>query len=432
MRYTPISGQLFAKNRKKLAAKLKPNAIAIVHSNDNMPISADATHPFVQHSDLYYLTGIDQEESILVMYPDCRDNQVRSFKEILFIKETNKEIAIWEGKKLTKEEAEERSGIRTVIWTSHFKEVLKPLLFEAEHIYLNTNENTRDIITVETRDDRFRKWCMEQFPLHNYQRLAPLMNQLRVVKEPEEVEALKEAISITDKAFRRVLNFVKSGVWEYEIEAEIYHEFIRNRSRRMAYQPIVGSGFNACVLHYIDNENQCKDGDMLLMDFGAEYANYCADLSRTIPVNGRFTERQKAVYNAVLRVQKAAVDLLVPGNNLIDLNREVGKLMESELIGLGLLDTTDVKNQNPAQPLYKKYFMHGTSHHLGIDVHDYGKRYQVFEPGMVLTCEPGIYIREEALGIRLENDILITEEGPVDLMKNIPVEVEEIEELMHR
>jgi Xaa-Pro aminopeptidase len=323
------------------------------------------------------------------------------------------------------------SGIQKVYWLSDFKNVFRSLVVEAKRIYVNTNEHVRAVVEVETRDARFIKWCKSEYPVHKYERSAPIMHDLRAIKSQPEVELIKHACNITEKGFRRLLGFVKPGVWEYEIEAELIHEFVRNRSRGFAYTPIIASGFNSCVLHYIENDQQCKDGDILLLDVAAEYANYNSDLTRSIPVNGKYTKRQKAVYNAVLRVMRAAMKMLVPGNNITDYHREVGKLMEEELIKLRLLKASDVKKQNPESPLYKKYFMHGTSHHLGLDVHDYGNRYRKFEAGMVFTCEPGIYIREENLGIRIENDILISKKGPVDLMANIPIEADEIEELMN-
>jgi Xaa-Pro aminopeptidase len=427
MKYLPIGKELFIANRQNMARLLAPNAMAILHANDVMPTNADGTMGFRQNNDLFYLSGIDQEESILLLFPDTHEPKHR---EILFLRETNEHIAIWEGHKYTKEEARETSGITTIYWTHQFEQVLHGLMTECEAVYLNTNEHTRAVIEVETRDARFIRHCKDKYPLHTYKRLAPLMHQLRAVKSAREIELISEACTITEKAFRRLLKFVKPGVTEYEIEAELYHEFLRNRSRGPAYAPIIASGANACVLHYIDNNQLCKDGDVLLLDVGAEYANYAADMTRSIPVNGRFTLRQKQVYNAVLRVMRNATTMLVSGNLWDEYHKEVGKVMESELIGLGLLNAAEVRKQDPDRPLYKKYFMHGTSHFLGLDVHDVGSKYRRFEPGMVFTCEPGIYIPEEGLGIRLENNILITKDGNLDLMKNIPIEAEEIEELM--
>ncbi len=428
MKYLPIDRQLFIDNRKRLTQLLPHGALAVLNANDIMPTNADGTMPFKQNSDLFYLSGVDQEETILVLFPQAVNP---AHREILFVRETNEEIAIWEGEKLTKTKATEVSGVQTVYWTSQFEQVFHTLMQQAEQVFLNKNEHARASSPVETRDDRFRKWCTGKYPLHTYRRLAPLMSTLRPVKSTLEVELIQTACNITESGFRRVLEFVKPGVMEYEIEAEYLHEFVRNRSRGFAYEPIIASGFDSCVLHYVNNNKECLDGDILLMDVGAEYANYASDMTRCIPVNGKFTERQKAVYNAVLRVMRQAIQMLRPGTLHEEYHKEVGKIMENELIGLGLLDKHDVAKQDPKNPLYRKYFMHGTSHHLGLDVHDVEDRNRPFEAGMVLTCEPGIYIREENLGIRLENDILITEDGPVDLMKNIPIEVEEIEELMN-
>ncbi len=428
MKYLPIEKELFIKNRQNFAKHLKPKSIVVLNANDIMPTNADGTMGFKQNSDLFYLSGIDQEETILVLFPDFPDEE---FREILFLRETNPEIEIWEGHKYTKEEATEASGIQKIFWLSQFEKTFNTLMMEAEHVYLNTNEHIRAEVRVESRDARFIKTCQERYPLHRYERLAPILYHLRAIKSEQEIALMQKACDITEKAFRRVLQFVKPGVMEYEVEAEYIHEFVRNRSRGFAYEPIIASGKNACVLHYLANNKECRNGELLLMDVGAEYANYNADMTRTIPVNGKFTERQKQVYNAVLRVKKEAYTMLRPGNVIKEYHKEIGKLMESELIGLGLLDKIDVKNQDPQHPLYRKYFMHGTSHHLGIDVHDVGNVYRRFEQGMVFTVEPGIYIREENLGIRLENNIVIQENGIFDLMRHIPVEVEEIETLMH-
>jgi Xaa-Pro aminopeptidase len=430
MKYAPINNSLFILNRKNLVDELIPGSIAVFNSNDIQPTNADGTMVFRQNSDIFYLSGIDQEESILVLCPDFPDENMR---EILFLRETNEEIAIWEGHKYTKEEARETSGIKNIKWLTEFEATFNTLMTEADNVYLNTNEHTRrPLLEVETRDMRFIKWCKEKFPLHNYHRVAPLVYNLRMIKSEVEIELLQIACDITEIGFRRVLEFVQPGVYEYEIEAEFIHEFVRRKSKGFAYTPIIASGFNACVLHYIENKDRCKDGDVLLMDVGAEYANYNADLTRSIPVNGRYTPRQKDVYNAVLRVKRAAYELLRPGNVIPEYHKEVGKLMESELLGLGLIDKTDIKNQDPDKPAYKKYFMHGTSHHLGLDVHDVGSHFRKFEENMLFTVEPGIYIREENLGIRIENDVVIKKDGIHDLMANIPVEVEEIEDLMNQ
>lgn len=429
MRYKSPKNDLFINNRIRFSDCLESGSIAILNSNDIMPTSADGTMPFIQQTDLYYLSGIDQEESILVIFPDAKDE---NHKEVLFLKETSEEIAIWEGEKYTKEKARAISGIDTVYWLSDFETVLNLMIYQTDRIYLNSNEHLRAGDVVETRDRRFSKWCREKYPFHKYERLQPILHKIRTIKSSEEIEQLQKAIDITESAFRRLLRFIKPGVCEYEIEAEMIHEFVRNRSRRFAFQPIVASGYNACVLHYVENKGVCKDGDLVLMDFGAEYGNYNADLTRTIPVNGRFSDRQKAVYSSVLRVQKEAMKMLMPGNNILGYHKEVGKIMENELVALGLLSKTDIKNQDPAKPAYKKYFMHGTSHHLGLDVHDYGYPEMEMKAGMVFTVEPGIYIREESLGIRLENDVVIAESGVDDLMKNIPIDIEEIEELMNK
>jgi len=427
MKYSKIDNILYVENRKKLINQLEKNSVAIVNSNDQMPTNADGLMPFRQNNDLLYLSGIDQEESILVISPNASNEKHR---EILFVKETNDLIAVWEGDKLTKAQASETSGIEMVYWISEFEEVLKTVLFEARIVYLNQNEHLRALKQVQTRDDRFRLWCRQEYPLHNYKRLAPIMTDLRQVKHSIEIDLIQQACDITEKGFRRVLKFVEPGVTEYEIEAEFAHEFLRNRSRGFAYEPIIGGGHNACVLHYLSNNMPCKNGDLILMDVGAEYANYASDMTRCVPVNGKFSKRQADVYNAVLRVLNEASSLLVPGNTFDQYEKEAAKMIEFELIGLGLLDKHDITKQDPENPLYKKYFMHGTSHHMGLDVHDLVDRERVFESGMVVTCEPGIYIREENLGIRLENDLLMTKNSQINLMQNIPIEIEEIEGIM--
>lgn len=429
MKYVPIEQELFEHNRRRFVKQLKPSSIAVFHSNDLMPANADATMPFRQNSDLFYLSGVDQEESILMLFPDAKDERM---KEVLFVRETNDHILTWEGYKLTKQQAQEASGIETILWTHQFEQIFRSQIYEAEHLYLNTNEHLRAVIEVETRDARFIKWCQQHYPLHRYERSPPIMHQLRAIKSEQEVALIQQACDITEKAFRRLLGFIKPGVKEYEIEAELYHEFLRNRSRGPAYQPIIASGENACILHYVDNDQDCEAGELVLMDFGAEYANYAADLTRTVPVNGKFTPRQRDVYNSVLTVMKAATQMLVPGNTLDQYHKFVGIVMENELIRLGLLNASDVRNQDPAKPMYKKFFMHGTSHHLGLDVHDVGNKFRAFEEGMVFTCEPGIYIRDEGIGIRLENDILVTKSGPRDLMQSIPIEADDIERLMQK
>ena len=385
--------------------------------------------PFEQHRDIFYLSGVDQEESVLVLFPHCPKEKHR---EILFLKETNEHIAIWEGEKLTKEKAFEVSGIKTVYWLQDLEKILFELMTQCETVYLNTNEHYRFKIETETREARFIKKLKELYPAHSVAKSNPILQRLRSVKDPIEIDLIQKACNITEKGFRRILGFVKPGVWEYEIEAEFIHEFLRNRSKGFAYTPIVASGNNANVLHYIENNQQCKKGDLLLLDVGAEYANYSSDMTRTIPVSGKFNDRQKAVYNAVLRVKNEATKMLVSGTDWAQYHIEVGKLMTSELLGLGLLDKADVKNENSDWPAYKKYFMHGTSHHMGLDTHDYGILTEPMQAGMVFTVEPGIYIPAEGFGIRIEDDIVIQKKGePFNLMNNIPIEVEEIEDLMN-
>ena len=427
MKYAPINVALFIENRIRFAKKLKPKSLAVFNSNDILPTSADGSMAFIQNSDFFYLSGIDQEESVFIIFPDAQEECNR---EMLFLKETSPHISIWEGHKYTKEEATATSGIRSVFWLKDFFVILNTLICEAENVYLNTNEHLRAIVEVQTRDARFVEFCKKRYPLHNYCRSAPIMHELRPIKSKNEVELIQKACNITEKGFRRLLGFVKPGIMEYEIEAELIHEFVRNRSRGFAYGPIIACGANACILHYNDNNKECKAGEVILLDVAAEYGNYASDLTRCLPISGKFTTRQKDVYNAVLRVMRAAVKMLVVGNNIANYHNEVGKLMEIELIGLGLLNINDVEKQKPGAPLYKKYFMHGTSHFLGLDVHDVGNKYRLFEEGMVFTCEPGIYIPEENLGIRLEDDILITNNGPVNLMANIPIEADDIEKMM--
>ena len=428
MKYLPIDQNLFIRNRQAFTGQMKPNAIAVFQSNDEMPSNADQFHPFKQNSDIFYLSGIDQEDSILLIYPDS-PNPI--YREALFLKKTNEHIAIWEGHKYTEEEARAASGIQTIHWKEEFPAIFNMLMNHAETLYLNSNENDRASILVETRDMRFAREMQQRFPMHKLERSAPIMARLRVSKSKWEQDLLQTACDITRKAYLRVLQNIKPGMMEYEVEADITHEFLRNRATRHAYGAIIASGASACVLHYVDNTLECKDGDLILMDFGAEYANYCADLTRTIPVNGRFTERQKQVYNACLNVQKKALDMIHAGMILKDYNAEVGKVMESELKAIGLLTDADIKNQDPSWPAYKKYFMHGTGHFLGLDVHDIGNHYEPVPVGAVMTCEPGIYIREEGIGIRIENDVMITENGLYDFMRDFPREVEEIEDIMN-
>lgn len=429
MKYDLIDNALFIKNRKNFTAQMKPNSLAVFNSNDIYPISADSTMPFEQHRDLFYLSGVDQEESILVIFPDCPKAKHR---EILFLKETNEHIAVWEGEKLTKEAALKTSGIKTVYWLQDMEKIMFELMSQCDTVYINTNEHYRANVETETREDRFTKWLKNKYPAHSVAKSNPILQRLRSVKDSIELALMQKACDITEKGFRRILGFVKPNVWEYEVEAEYVHEFLRNRSKGFAYTPIIASGNNANVLHYIENNQQCKDGHLLLMDVAAEYANYSSDMTRTIPVSGRFTDRQKAVYKAVNRVKDEVTKMLVPGTIWADYHVEVGKLMTSELLGLGLLDKADVQNEDPDWPAYKKYFMHGTSHHIGLDTHDYGLLHEPMQANMVFTVEPGIYLPDEGFGIRLEDDVVVQETGePFNLMRNIPIEAEEIEEIMN-
>jgi Xaa-Pro aminopeptidase len=429
MKYDRVPKELYIKNRAKFTALMERDALAVFNSNDIYPISADSTLPFQQHRDIFYLSGVDQEESVLVLFPDAINP---AHREVLFLRETNEHIAVWEGEKLTKEAAFQTSGIQTVYWLNQFDTIFKQMMADASTIYLNTNEHLRANTEVETREDRFIKRIKKTYPAHQIRKSAPLIHRIRSVKEKEELDLMQSACTITEGGFRRLLGFIKPGVWEYEIEAELAHEFLRNRSRGFAYSPIVASGKNACVLHYIENNKQCRDGEVILLDFGAEYANYSSDLSRCVPVNGRFTSRQKEVYNAVLHVKKEAEKLLVPGTLMAEYHKQVGVLMEEQLLKLKLIDKTDIANQRTDWPAYKKYFMHGTSHFLGLDTHDVGLWNEPIQAGMVFTCEPGIYIPEEGLGIRIEDDLVVKERGaPFNLMSNIPIEADEVEALMN-
>ena len=429
MKYDRIDKSLYIANRQKFAAQMVPNALAVFNSNDIYPVSADSTLPFAQHRDILALSGVDQEESILVLFPGASNP---AHREVLFLKETSELIAIWEGEKLTKQTAFETSGIQTVYWLQQFPTIFKQMMAEASGIYLNTNEHLRANTEVETREDRFIKQVKQDYPAHQVHKSAPIMHKIRSIKNQIELDLMQTACLITEAGVRRLLGFIKPGVWEYEIEAELAHEFLRKRSKGFAYTPIIASGKNACVLHYIENNQQCLDGDVILLDVGAEYANYSSDLTRCIPVNGRFTARQKAVYNAVLHVKNEATKLLVPGTIMAEYHKQVGHLMEEQLVNLGLISLDDIKNQDAAWPAYKKYFMHGTSHFLGLDTHDVGLWHEPIEANMVFTVEPGIYIPEEGLGIRLEDDVVVQASGaPFNLMANIPIEADEIEALMN-
>ena len=404
-------------------------SIAFFNSNDIYPISADSTLAFEQHRDIFYLSGVDQEESILVLCPNAKDDK---HKEILFLKETNDHIAVWEGPKLNKDQAFETSGVKTVYWLKDSEKIIAELVDQCNIIYYNHNEHYRAKVETETREERFNKWLKKTYPHKKSERSNPFLQRLRSVKDPIEIDLIQKACNITNKGFRRILNFVKPGVWEYEIEAEFIHEFLNNRSKRFAYTPIIASGQNANILHYNENNKKCKDGELILLDVGAEYANYSSDMTRTIPVSGRYTQRQKDIYNAVLKVKNEATKMLVPGADWEQYHVEVGKLMTSELLTLGLLDKKDIQNETKQKPAYKKYFMHGTSHHMGLDTHDYGLLDEPMQANMVFTVEPGIYLPDEGFGIRLEDDVVIQQTGdPINLMKDIPVEIEEIEELMN-
>ncbi|HNP67984.1 MAG TPA: Xaa-Pro aminopeptidase [Aequorivita sp.] len=429
MKYDQISNKLFIKTRKNFMAQMKPKSVAVFNSNDIFPIGADSTMPFQQARDIFYLTGADQEETMLVLFPDAPN---KDHREMLFVRETNDHIAVWEGEKLTKEKATEVSGIKSIYWLKEFDKIFFEVMTQAERVYFNTNEHYRQSVETETREDRFIQKTKEKFPAHSWERSNPILQRLRSVKDKIEIDLMQEACNITEKGFRRLLNFVKPGVWEYEIEAELMHEFLRNRSRGFAYTPIIASGNSANVLHYIENNQQCKKGDLLLLDVGAEYANYSSDMTRTIPVSGKFSKRQREVYDAVKKVKDDATKMLVPGNYWKEYHEEVGKLMTKALLDLKLLDKADVKNEDPNWPAYKKYFMHGTSHHIGLDTHDYGVLWEKMTENMVFTVEPGIYIPEEGFGVRLEDDVVIQKKGePFNLMRNIPIEAEEIEEIMN-
>ncbi len=427
MRYRSIPSTLFKKNRDKLRKRLKNNSVAIINSADEMPRNGDQTFPYRQNSDFFYLTGIEQEKSVLII---TKDNK-KEFKEVLFLLKPEKTLEIWEGHKLTKKEAKQISDIDNIKYINEFESILKEIALSSKHIYLNRNENVKFETPVPYKDLRFADEMKEKFPFHNYNRLAPLLTELRLIKEPEEIEMIKQACKITTDAFYKVLKCIKPGIKEYEIEAEITSEFLRNGAGGHAYQPIIASGKDNCVLHYISNDKICKNGDLVLMDFGAEYGNYAADTTRTVPVSGKFTDRQKEVYNAVLRVMKKATLLIKPGNTINKVNEEVNRLIEKELVNLNLTKQTEISDKEKRDTVRMKYFMHGNSHFMGLDVHDVGTKDTKFKPGMVMSCEPGIYIEDEGFGIRLENDILVTEDGQIDLLEDEPIEIEDIERLMN-
>lgn len=428
MRYQPIDPQLFINNRANLSKLLLPNSLVVVNANDVLPTNADGTLLIRPNSDLFYLTGVEQEESILLLYPDAHEEKMR---EILFLRETNELLAIWEGHKLTKEEAQKLTGIKRIEWLSDFRPLFHRLICECEHVYLNSNEHKRAVIEVETREARFVRDTQARYPLHDYQRLARLMHRLRAVKSNLEVDLIRQACAITKAGFLRVCKFVKPGVTETQVEAEFAHEFIR-RGGAFAYNPIIAGGKNSCVLHYLQNDQACRAGDVLLLDVAASYANYNADLTRTIPVSGRFSRRQREVYEAVLRVLRAVSKAATPGKLPKDWQKEAESFMEKELLDLGLLKPSQVRKQDPDKPALKKYFMHGVGHPLGLDVHDVTHTTEPIQPGWVLTVEPGIYIPDEGFAVRLENNVLVQEGGNVDLMEDIPIEADEIEALMKR
>jgi Xaa-Pro aminopeptidase len=428
MRYAPIDPQLFTANRERLAKRMPKNSLAVLNANDILPTNADGSLVLRANSDLFYLTGIEQEESICLIYPEADDEKHR---EILFLREATPLMETWEGHKLTKEEGRKISGIKTVLGLSEFPRLFHRLMCECEHVYLNLNEHKRAVVEVETRDARFVAECQRRYPLHQYHRLARLLHPLRIVKSEPELELIKKACAITEKGFRRVLKFVQPGVSETEVEAEFAHEFIRHRGG-FAYSPIIAAGLNACALHYLDNAAPCKNGQLLLLDVAASYANYNSDLTRTIPVSGRFTRRQKQVYKALLRVFRQCQQNLAPGKLPKDWQKEAEQLIEKELVELGLLTTRQIKKQDPDNPAFKKYFMHGVGHPIGLDVHDVGFTTEPIQPGWVMTVEPAIYIREEGFAVRLENTVLVGEKGNTDLMARIPIEPDEIEELMKR
>ena len=429
MRYKSISSHIYKKNRGKFMSRMKKNSFAVFNSNDIYPIGADSTFPFEQHRDIFYLTGIDQEETILLLSP--QDKEIKN-REILFVKETDKNIQIWEGPKLSKEDARSISGIEKILWLNEFEPTLKEITSQNNGIYLNKNEHYRNNSETQTREDRFISKFKKEYPTHSVYRSNPILQHIRSIKDPLEINQIKKACDITEMGFRRILKFIKPGIWEYEIEAELLHEFISNCSKGFAYSPIIASGKNANILHYIKNNSQCKSGELILIDAAAEYGNYCSDLTRTIPVSGRYSVRQKAIYNAVLNVKREATTLLTPGNLWKEYHEEVGKIMTAELLKLGLLDKNDVRKQDPKNPAYKKYFMHGTSHHIGLDTHDYGLLNEPFEPNMVFTVEPGIYLPDEGFGIRIEDVVMVQESGdPINMMKTIPIEIDEIESIMN-
>ncbi|MEO7048373.1 MAG: aminopeptidase P family protein [Ferruginibacter sp.] len=429
MKYLPLNSEIFIENRKRFVEKMDKNAIAIFNSNDELPTNGDALHKFKQNSDLLWLTGIEQEDSMLVLYPDNPDAK---YREVLILTRPNELKEKWDGHRLRVHEAQAISGIKTIVWLDVLEGLLQPWIHLADTIYLNSNENDRKSNLLAVRDYRYAEMMKQKYPLHNYKRSARLLKDLRAIKSPLEVEVIQKAIDITDNTFRRLLQFIKPGVSEYEIEAEIYHSFLMQRSGGPAYGSIIASGDRARTLHYVENNQECKDGELILMDFGAEYGNYAADLTRTIPVNGKFGRRQKTVYNACLHLHHYAASILKPGISIAAYTEKVGDEATVVFQKIGLLRKSEIKNEDPENRAYRKYLYHGISHHLGLDVHDLGTKTDPIKAGMVFTIEPGIYIEEEKLGVRIENNFWITKSGNKDLMKNIPITVEDIESLMKK
>ena len=429
MKYLPLNNQIFINNRKRFVQKLKPNSIAIFNSNDEWPSNGDALHTFKQNSNLYWLTGIEQEDTMLILYPSNID---KSYREVLVLVRPNELKEKWDGKRLRVEEAKAISGCQTIVWLDSIDAMLQVWMHLAENVYLDTNENDRKASLIRTREYRFIDEMKQRYPLHNYQRAAPILKNLRAIKTKEEIEVTQQAIDITNNTFRHLLSFIKPGVMEYEIEAEIVHQFLKQRATGQAYGSIIASGDNARILHYVNNNQECKNGELILMDFGASYGGYNADLTRTIPVNGKFTARQKEVYNACLHLHNYAKSILKVGINVVDYTDKVGEEATKQFVKIGLITKADVKNEDKNNRAYRKYLYHGISHHLGIDVHDLGTRTEPIQTGMLFTVEPGIYIEEEKMGIRIENNLWITKTGHIDLMKNIPITVDEIESLMKK
>ena len=429
MRYIPLNNSIYKRNRLNFMDQMKGNCMAIFNSNDIYPVSADSELPFAQHRDMFHLAGIDQEETILILYPSSKDSKTR---EVLFIRRSDEHTKIWEGEKLSKDLASKLSGIESIHFVEDFKNILHLITSKVDTFYINKNEHYRANSPVETREDRFISWLLKKYPAHNVAKSNPILQRLRSIKHIDEIDQIRKACQVTKKGFNRVLKFIKPDVWEYQIEAEFIHEFINNSSKGFAYSPIIASGQDNNVLHYVKNNKQCKDGELILMDVGAEYGNYSSDMTRTIPVSGHFSKRQKEIYNTVLRVKNEATKLLTVGNNWKNFHDQVGEIMTKELLDINLLDKADIKNQTKKNPAYKKYFMHGTSHHLGLDTHDYGLLDDLFQENMVFTVEPGIYIPEEGFGVRLEDDVVIQTKGePINLMEDIPIETDHIEELMN-